>query len=133
MRTDFRDADMQHRRLRRPHYKAKLMGAATVSQCEVLKKRLQKIAVSYPREPANKLASAVDHLFTLLLHEGMEPTNGPAERENRTPAMHCKVRSQIGGKGKMSRFGILLTCILTWRKQKLNFYREVDRILQIHA
>ena len=51
----------------------------------------------------------------------------------RYPVIHRRVRGQIGSTEKMARFGILLTCILTWRKQKLNFYQEMDRILLIHA
>ena len=53
--------------------------------------------------------------------------------EIRYPVIHRKVRGQIGSTGKMARFGILLTCILTWRKQKLNFYREMDRVLLARA
>ena len=109
------------------------MGTATASQCGVLKERLLEIAASYPRGLANKLASASNHLFTFLLHEGMEPTNNSVEREMRYPVIHRKVRGQIGSTEKMARFGILLTCILTWRKQKLNFYQEMDRILLAHA
>ena len=63
----------------------------------------------------------------------MEPTNNSVEREIRYPVIHRKVRGQIGSKEMMSRFGTLLTCILTWRKQKLNFYQEMDRILLAHA
>ena len=51
----------------------------------------------------------------------------------RYPVIHRRVRGQIGSTEKMARFGILPTCILTWRKQKLNFYQEMDRILLIHA
>ena len=131
--TDCRDADMLHERLRQLFHEAKLMGAATVSQCGVLKERLLVIAASYPQKLTNKLTSAADYLFIFLLHEGMEPTNNSVEREIRYPVIHRKVRGQIGSKEMMSRFGTLLTCILTWRKQKLNFYREVDHILHIHA
>ena len=131
--TDCRDADMLHERLRQLFHEAKLMGAATVSQCGVLKERLLVIAASYPQKLTNKLTSAADYLFIFLLHKGMEPTNNSVEREIRYPVIHRKVRGQIGSKEMMSRFGTLLTCILTWRKQKLNFYREMDHILQIHA
>ena len=131
--TDCRDADMLHERLRQLFHEAKLMGAATVSQCGVLKERLLVIAASYPQKLTNKLTSAADYLFIFLLHEGMEPTNNSVEREIRYPVIHRKVRGQIGSKEMMSRFGTLLTCILTWRKQKLNFYQEMDRILLAHA
>ena len=54
----------------------------------------------------------------------MEPANNSVEREMRYPVIHSKVRGQIESTGKMARLGILLTRILTWRKQKLNFYQE---------
>ena len=99
----------------------------------MLKERLLGIAASYPRGPANKLASASDRLFAFLLHEGLEPTNNSVGWEMRYPVIHRKVRGQIGSTGKMARFGILLICIMTWRKRKLNFYQEMDRILLAHA
>ena len=131
--TDNRDADALHSRFKQFFHETKLMKTATASQCGVLKERLLEIAASYPRGLTNKIASASDHLFTFLLHEGMEPTNNSVEREIRYPVIHRKVRGQIGSAGKMARFGILLTCILTWRKQKLNFYQEMDRILLAHV
>ena len=131
--TDCRDAKALHSRLQQLFHGVKLMGTATASQCGVLKERLLEIASSYPRELDNKLASASGQLFTFLLHEGMEPTNNSVEREMRYPVIHRKVRGQIGSTGKMARFGILLTCILTWRKRKLNFYQEMDRILLAHV
>ena len=131
--TDCRDAEALHSRLQQLFHGAKLMGTATASQCGVLKERLLEIAASYPRGLANKLASASNHLFTFLLHESMEPTNNSVEREMRYPVIHRKVRGQIGSTGKMARFGMLLTCILTWRKRKLNFYQEMDRILLAHV
>ena len=91
------------------------MGTATAPQYGVLKERLLEIAASCPRGPANNLASASDHLFTFLLHEGMKPTNNSVEWEIRYPVIHRKVRGQIGSTGKMARFGILLICIMTWR------------------
>ena len=131
--TDNRDADALHSRFKQFFHETKLMKTATASQCGVLKERLLEIAASYPRGLTNKIASASDHLFTFLLHDGMEPTNNSVEREIRYPVIHRKVRGQIGSAGKMARFGILLTCILTWRKQKLNFYQEMDRILLAHV
>ena len=131
--TDKRDADALHSRFRQFFHGTKLVKTATAPQCEVLKERLLGMAASYPRGLANKIASASGHLFTFLLHEGMEPINNSVEREIRCPVIHRKVRGQIGSAGKMAEFGMLPACILTWRKQKLNFYQEMDRILLAHA
>ena len=71
--TDNRDADALHSRFKQFFHETKLMKTATASQCGVLKERLLEITASYPRGLTNKIASASDHLFTFLLHEGMEP------------------------------------------------------------
>ena len=131
--TDCHNAETRHRRLQQLYHEAKSVGTATAQQCEALVKRLLDIAATYPGKFANKLASATGNLFTFLLYEGMEPTNNAAEREIRSLVIHRKIRDQIGSKERMRRFGALLTCILTWRKRGLNFYQEMDRILQVQA
>ena len=131
--TDCHDAESLHFRLQQLFHGTKLMKTATAPQCGVLKERLLEIAASYPRGLTNRLASASDQLFTFLLHEDMEPTNNSVEREMRYPVVRRKVSGRIGSAGKVARFGTLLACILTWRKQKLNFYQEMDRILLEHA
>ena len=93
--TDCRDAEALHSRLQQLFHGAKLMGTATASQCGVLKERLLEIASSYPRELDNKLASASDHLFTFLLHEGMKPTNNSVEREMRYPVIHRRFAARL--------------------------------------
>ena len=131
--TDCRDAGTLHGRLKQPYREAKPMEGATERQCDALVKRLPEIAKPYPAGLAGKIPSAAGNLFTLLRYEGMEPTNNAAEREIRSVVLHRKVRGQIGSEGGMRRFGILLTCILTWRRRKLNFYQELERVLMAQA
>ena len=131
--ADCRDAGTLHGRLKQPYHEAKSMEGATGRQCDVLVKRLLEIAKPYPAGLAGKISSAAGNLFTFLRYEGMEPTNNAAEREIRSVVLHRKVRGQIGSEGGMRRFGILLTCILTWRKRKLNFYQELERVLMAQA
>lgn len=88
-----------------------------------------KIASSYPKQQAKTISAAAPNPFTFLRHLNMQPTNNPPEREIRYAVVNRKVRGQIGSAEGMRRFGVPLTCILTWRKQKLNLYRELDRIL----
>ena len=105
------------------------MGTATRQQCGILVRRQLKIAEPYPKKLANRISAAAENLFTLLRYEGMEPTNNTAEREIQSVLIHHKVRGQIGSENGMRRFGVLLTCILTWQKRRLNFYQKPDRIL----
>ena len=67
--------------------------------------------------------------FTFLRHRGMQSTNNHTERDLRRPILRRKVSGQMGSVEGMHRFGVLFTCLLTWRKRKLNIYRELDRIL----
>ena len=131
--ADCRDAGTLPGRLKQPYHEAKSMEGATGRQCDVLVKRLLEIAKPYPAGLAGKISSAAGNLFTFLRYEGMEPTNNAAEREIRSVVLHRKVRGQIGSEGGMRRFGILLTCILTWRRRKLNFYQELERVLMAQA
>ena len=131
--TDCRDAQALHDRLMLVYHEAKEMGSATPGQCEVLVQRTIEIARTYPEKLGNKIAAAAPFLFTFLLHPGMEPTNNRTERELRRAILRRKISGQIGSVEGMRRFGIMFTCLLTWRKRKLNIYRELDRILLAQA
>ena len=127
--TDCRDAQARHDRLILVYHQAKGMGSATPGQCEVLVQRTIQIAQTYPGKLAGKIVSAAPYLFTFLLHPNMQPTNNHSERELRPIVLRRKVSGQIGSVNGMRRFGILFTCLLTWRKRNLNIYSELDRIL----
>ncbi len=81
----------------------------------------------------NQIISAAPYLFTFLLHPGMQPTNNHTERELRPIVLRRKVSGQICSVDGMRRFGILFTCLLTWRKRKLDMYGELDRIMLTRA
>lgn len=78
---------------------------------------------------SNKIISAAPFLFAFLLHPGMDLTNNHTEREVSSIVLHRKVRCQIGSVDGMRRFGVLFTCLLIWRKRKLDINRELERIL----
>ena len=127
--TDCRDAEALHAKLQLIYHQAKKIGFATVEQCKVLIQRVKDVAQEYPEKLANKISAAAPKLFTFLLYPGMEPTNNPAERELRPIVKRCKISGPIGSVDAMRRFGILFTCLLTWRKRKLNLYDMLDRVL----
>ncbi len=127
--TDCRDAQARHDRLMLIYHEAKEMDTATPGQCDVLVQRTIKVARTYPEKLANKIIAAAPYLFTFLRHPGMQATNNHSERELRRPILRRKVSGQIGSVEGMDRFGVLFTCLLTWRKRKLNIYHELDRIL----
>ena len=127
--TDCRDAQARHDRLMLIYHEAKEMVTATPGQCDVLVQRTIEVARTYPEKLANKIIAAAPYLFTFLRHRGMQSTNNHTERDLRRPILRRKVSGQIGSVEGMHRFGVLFTCLLTWRKRKLNIYRELDRIL----
>ena len=131
--TDCRDAEERHARLQLVYHQAKEAGAATPGQCGVFVQQTVQIAGTYPEKLANKITSAAPHLFTFLLHPGMQPTNNHTERELRPIVLRRKVSGQICSVDGMRRFGILFTCLLTWRKRKLDMYGELDRIMLTKA
>ncbi len=75
-----------------------------------------------------KLKNAVSNLFTFVNHPNMEPTNNESERMLRKMIIHRKIRQRLVSTGGMRMFGILMTCMLTWRKQNLNI---ADMLLDI--
>ena len=127
--TDYRDTEARHARLQLVYHQAKETASAAPAQCKTFVQRTVQIALTYPEKLSNKIVSAAPFLFTFLLHPGMEPTNNRTEREVRPIVLRRKVSGQICSVNGMRRFGVLFTCLLTWRKRKLSIYRELDRIL----
>ena len=75
-----------------------------------------------------KLSNASSDLFTFVNHLGMEPTNNESERMLRKVVIHRKIRQRIVSVGGMRMFGILMSCMMTWRKQNLNI---TDKLLDV--
>ena len=61
------------------------------------------------------MGRAAPNLFTFLLHPGMEPTNNLAERSLRPSVIAKKIRHSLKTEDGMGVFGILMTCVMTWR------------------
>ena len=66
------------------------------------------------------LGRAAPDLFTFLLHPGMEPTNNLAERSLRPSVIARKIRHSLKTEDGMGMFGILMTCVMTWRARGQN-------------
>ena len=90
------------------------------------------IAQQYKEEGcrfAVKLNNAIPYLFTFLLYPGMEPTNNLAERMLRLVVIARKVRNDLMIAGGMKMFGILMSCVLIWRRRRLNTTEKLLEIL----
>ncbi len=66
------------------------------------------------------LTRALDNLLTFVKYPGMEPTNNESERMLRKVVIHRKIRQRLVTMGGMKMFGVLMTCMLTWRKRGLS-------------
>ncbi len=66
------------------------------------------------------LTRALDNLLTFVKYPGMEPTNNESERMLRKVVIHRKIRQRLVTTGGMKMFGVLMTCMLTWRKRGLS-------------
>ena len=59
-------------------------------------------------------------LFTFLLRPGMGPTNSLAERSLRPSVIAGNTMHSLKTEDGMSEFGILMTCVMTWRARGQN-------------
>ena len=87
-------------------------------QYEVMVEQTAQIADKYSALGlgfGRTLDHAAPNLFTFLLHPGMEPTNNLAERSLRPSVIARKIRRALKTTDGMRMFGVLMTCIMTWR------------------
>ncbi len=75
-----------------------------------------------------KLNNASKDLFTFVNHPGMEPTNNESERMLCFIVIDRKIRHRICSARGMEVYSTLMTCVLTWKKQKLNL---VEKLLEV--
>ena len=72
------------------------------------------------RSFATTLENAASDLFTFVNHPGMEPTNNESEHMLRPIVLSRKIRYRLVNAAGAAMFSTLFTCILTWKKRKLN-------------
>ena len=75
-----------------------------------------------------KLERAADHLFTFILHPGLDPTNNECERVMKSIVKQRNVRQKCATAGGRARFGVLMACFETWNKRGLS---AMDRLGEI--
>ena len=69
---------------------------------------------------AGTLANTTSDLSTFLLHPGMYPTNNNSENKLRKVTASRKIR--------VGKFGMLFTCMATWRKRGLDPTEQLLRV-----
>ncbi|ABK76992.1 transposase [Cenarchaeum symbiosum A] len=118
-----------HRRLQQVFADAKAARKAEVCGIEAefvvqeLSARTRGLAKAYMDIcPAfgKKLANAEPNLFTFLYYHDMPPTNNAAERAIKAIIRQRRCREQLKTAGGMMMFGVLMTCLLTWKQQEIS-------------
>ena len=74
---------------------------------------------------AVRLKNAAPDLFTFIRHPGMDPTNNESERMLRKVAIRRKIRQKLATIGGRIMFGTIMTCLLAWDKQRLNWFEKL--------
>jgi len=76
-----------------------------------------------------KLANAAPKLFTFVSHPGMEPTGNTAERALRRIVIQRGIRHGLRTAGGMRMFGIIMTCLGTWRMRGMDVAERLREVL----
>ena len=116
---------MLHETMREIYHNAKMKRKKSYDEPDIDTKPMENAVlavVSRPRELdegkiATKLENAVPNLFTFVNHPGMEPTNNVAEQVVRSLVIHRKVQYRLVSLKGMETYSILMTCMLTWKRQ----------------
>ena len=75
---------------------------------------------------ANRQHHAIN--FKPIRHSGMDPTNNESERVLRKVVIHRKIRQKLVTAGGKAMFGTIMTCLLTWDKQGLNWFEKLSEV-----
>ena len=75
---------------------------------------------------STRLGNAVQDLFTFIRYPGMEPANNESERMLRKVVIHRKIRQKLVTVGGKIMFGTIMTCLLTWDKIGLNWFKKLS-------
>ena len=63
-----------------------------------------------------------------IRYPGMDPTNNESERMLRKVVIHRKIRQKLVTIGGKIMFGTIMTCLLTWDKQGLNWFEKLSEV-----
>ena len=123
---------MLHRRLQEMYHETKLE-PPDISDARhwELVCRTQSMARAYEGlddEFAVRLENAAPDLFTFIRHPDIEPTNNEPERMLRKVVIHRKIRQKLVTIGGKIMFGTIMTYLLTWDKQELNWFEKLSEV-----
>ena len=76
------------------------------------------------------LENAAPDLFTFVRHPIMDPTNNRAERILRAVVLHRRMRFRFVTKEGAGMFGVLMTCLMTWREMGLDTHQRMLEVLR---
>ena len=68
------------------------------------------------------------HVYALL---GRGSTNNESERMLRKVVIHRKIRQKLVTDGGKAVLGILMTCLLTWDKTRLNWFKKLSKVFWV--
>ena len=77
------------------------------------------------------LKNAAPDMFMFICHPGMDPTNNESERMLRKVVIHRKICQKLVTAGGKIMFGAIMTCLLTWDKQGLNWFKKLSEIFWV--
>ena len=124
-------AAMLHHKLQELYHEAKLeppdIGDAHQMELVCRAWSVAKAYVGLDDRFSILLWNAVPDLFTFIRYPCMDPTNNESERMLRKVAIHRKIRQKLVTVGGKIMFGTIMTCLLTWDKQGLNWFEKLSK------
>ena len=125
-------AAMLHRKLQELYHEAKLeppdISDAHYMELVCRTRSVAKAYVELDDAFSTRLWNAVPDLFTFIRYPGMEPTNNESERMLRKVVIHRKIRQKLVTVGGKIMFGTIMTCLLTWDKMGLNWFKKLTEM-----
>ena len=122
-------AAMLHHKLQELYHEAKLEppDISDVHHMELVcrARSVAKAYVGLDDAFSTRLGNAVPDLFTFIRYPGMEPTNNESERMLHKVVIHRKIRQKLVTVGGKIMFGTIMTCLLTWDKIGLNWFKKL--------
>lgn len=79
---------------------------------------------------ATKIERGMDHWFTFVTKEGVEPTNNKAERALREHVVHRKIIGTLRNEKGTYIHETVMTMLATWKERGLNTHDEMLKILR---
>lgn len=110
-----------------PHERKKKKEEATTAMNEIIEQEWNNERTD---KLATKIERGMDHWFTFVTKEGVEPTNNKAERALREHVVHRKIIGTLRNEKGTYIHETVMTMLATWKEKGLNTYDEMLKILR---